>query len=205
MTQKTLWQQQQQSVNYAELCNALFERELRLLANTECTAPQTVQGRLKSLSYYINRIALLMTQSDSPLQLDIQNAVWQAKQSSKLPLSGQETENVNTWYLSINLPLGLIIPVLANGYIFLDCIDRVDNEKQRIRTYISGWFYLSNAEKQTHPKVKLLKPNKKVMLAACSGHLWQGSKKMRPIIPSLQGLLLSCSINWNNFKEPLSI
>ena len=206
MTQNTLWQQQQQqSVNYAELCNALYEREVRLLANIKSASPQTVQGRLKSLSYYINRTALLMTQADSPLELDIQNAVWQAKQSSKIPLMGQEIENVNAWYLSISLSLGLTIPILADGYIFLDCIDRVDIDKQRIRTNISGWFYLSNAEKQSHQKVKLLKPNKKVMLAACSGHLWQGGKKMRPIIPSLQGLLLSCSINWNNFKEPLSI
>jgi hypothetical protein len=209
MTQTLLWQQQNQSVNYAELCNALFERELSLLANIKLATPQALQGRLKSLSYYINRTARLMIQADLPLVLDIQNAAWQAKQSGKIPLTGQETKNVNTWYLSINLSLGLIVPVLADGYIFLDCIDRIDNDKQRIRTNISGWFYLSHTEKQKqkqkYKKVQLLKPNKKVMLAACSGHHWQGGMKMRPIIPSLQGLLLSCSINWNNFKAPLSI
>ena len=83
MTQASLWQEPQQSVNYAELCNALYERELRLLANIEFATPQALQNRLKSLSYYINRTALLMTQTNSPLELDIQNAAWQVKQSSK--------------------------------------------------------------------------------------------------------------------------
>ena len=205
MTQASLWQEPQQSVNYAELCNALYERELRLLANIEFTTPQALQNRLKSLSYYINRTALLMTQTNSPLELDIQNAAWQVKQSSKIPLIGQETDNISTWYLSTNLSLGLIVPVLANGHVFLDCIDRVDNDQQRIRTNTSGWFYISNVEKQKLKKVKLLIPNKKVMLAACSGHCWQGGKKARPITLTLRGLLLSCTINWNNFKAPLSI
>ena len=205
MTQASLWQQQQQSANYAELCNALYERELRLLANTELATVQAVQGRLKSLSYYINRTALLMTQADSPLELDVQNAAWQTKQSSKIPLIGQENEQVNAWYLSIALPLGLIVPVLIDEHIMLDCIDRVDSDNQRFRTNVSGWFYLSDIEKQKLSPVKLLKPNKKVMIAACSGHCWQGKNKLRPMIPSLRELLLSCAINWENFKRPLVI
>ena len=205
MTQASLWQQQQQSANYAELCNALYERELRLLANTELSTVQTVQGRLKSLSYYINRTALLMTQADTPLELDVQNAAWQTKQSNKIPLLGQDNEQVNAWYLSITLSLGLIVPVLIGEHIILDCIDRIDNDKQRFRTNVSGWFYLSDSEKQKAKAVTLLKPNKKVMLAACSGHCWQGINKLRPIIPSLRELLLSCSINWKNFKQPLNI
>ncbi len=215
MNQNSLWQQQQQSANYAELCNALYERELRMLASAELASAQAVQGRLKSLSYYINRTALLMTQVDSPLDLDVQNAAWQTKQASKLPLVGQEDDKVNAWYLSINLSLGMIVPVLTHSHIILDCIDRVDLEHQRFRTNVSGWFYLSDCDEKKQNQttkqsnkplsVKLLKPNKKVMLAACSGHCWQGSSKLRPIIPSLRELLLSCSINWQNFKQPLVI
>jgi len=205
MTQTSLWQEKPQSEIYAELCNALYERELRLLANIDLATVHAVQDRLKSLSYYINRTALLMTQANSPLELDVQNAGWQAKQSSKIPLNGQEIEQVNTWYLSIPLSLGLIVPVLAEGYIFLDCIDRIDNDQQRIRTNVAGWFYLSDIEKQKYNKVKLLKPNKQVMRAACTGHCWQGRNKIRPMILTLRELLLSCSINWKNFKQPLHI
>ena len=205
MTQTSLWQEKPPSEIYAELCNALYERELRLLAKIDLATVDGVQDRLKSLSYYINRTALLMTHANSPLQLDVQNAAWQAKQSSKIPLNGQETEQVNTWYLSIPLSLGLIVPVLADGYIFLDCIDRIDNDQQRIRTNVAGWFYLSDIEKQKYNKVKLLKPNKQVMRAACTGHCWQGRNKIRPMILTLRELLLSCSINWKNFKQPLHI
>ena len=134
MTQTSLWQEQQQSANYAELCNALYERELRQLANMALPNAQAVQGRLKSLSYYINRTALLMTQTDSPLELDVQNAAWQTRQSNKIPLTGQNVELVYTWYLSTKLPLGLIVPVLSNDHIILDCIDRLDSENHRFRT-----------------------------------------------------------------------
>ncbi|MCJ8320308.1 MAG: hypothetical protein MJK12_11790 [Colwellia sp.] len=205
MTQTSLWQEQQQSANYAELCNALYERELRQLANMALPNAQAVQGRLKSLSYYINRTALLMTQTDSPLELDVQNAAWQTRQSNKIPLTGQNVELVYTWYLSTKLPLGLIVPVLSNDHIILDCIDRLDSENHRFRTNVSGWFDLSGNDNKSHQQVKLLKPNKKVMAAACSGHSWQGSNKSHPIIPSLRELLLSCSINWKNFKQPLVI
>jgi len=205
MTQASLWQEQQQSTNYAELCNALYERELRQLANMVLPNAQAVQGRLKSLSYYINRTALLMTQADSPLELDVQNAAWQTKQSNNIPLTGQEVELVFTWYLSTKLSLGFIVPVLNKDHIILDCIDRLDNENHRFRTNVSGWFDLSGDNKKLHQHTKLLKPNKKVMAAACSGHYWQGSNKLHPIIPSLRELLLSCSINWKNFKQPLVI
>lgn len=204
MNQTSLWQEQQ-SANYAELCNALYERELRHLANMALPNAQAVQGRLKSLSYYINRTALLMTQTDSPLDLDVQNAAWQTKQSNKIPLVGQEIESVYTWYSSTKLSLGLIVPLLDEGHIILDCIDRLDSEKQRFRTNVSGWFYLSANENKGSQQTKLLKPNKKVMAAACSGHSWQGSNKLHPIIPTLRELLLSCSINWKNFKQPLFI
>mgnify|MGYP000430438003 CR=1 FL=1 len=205
MTQASFWQEQQHSPDYAELCNALYERELALLANMTLPSAQAVQGRLKSLSYYINRTALLMTQVDTPLELDVQNALWQTKQSNKIPLAGQTSEEVNAWYLSIPLSLGLIVPVFSQAHsqehILLDCIDRVDNDNQRFRTNAAGWFYLTENKEAKGVKPRLLKPNKKVMLAACAGHCWQDGQKIRPIIPSLRELLLSCSINWKNFKK----
>lgn len=218
MTQSSLWQDNQQSGNFAEICNALYERELRLLANLETENVKAVQGRLKSLPYYINKTANLMTQVSelgaSPLKLDVQNATWSSKQASQLPLAGQELENTISWYLTLvekqkKSVLGLVIPVLVGDHIVLDCIDGVDLEKQKLRTNVFGWFHLIDViEKNNKPNSKaqrLLKPNKKVMLAACAGHRWQSSAKtarLRPIIPSLRELLLSCAINWQNFKRP---
>ncbi|MCW8863943.1 MAG: hypothetical protein OQK09_08690 [Colwellia sp.] len=217
MTQSSLWQDNKQNNDFAEICNALYERELRLLANIEVTSVQSVQGRLKSLPYYINRTASMMIRvnelGNSPLTLDVQNASWSAKQASHLPLAGEDNHVIHAWYTELlnkadKSLLGLVVPVLAEDHIIIDCIDGVDAEKNRLRTNVSGWLSLTSAEEKAtdaKPARRLLKPNKKVMLAACAGHRWQScqSKKLRPIIPSLRELLLSCSINWQNFHQVL--
>ncbi|NQY62785.1 MAG: hypothetical protein HRT38_03505 [Alteromonadaceae bacterium] len=217
MTQASFWQDQQQTACYAELCNALYERELRLLVNADISSVQTIQSRLKGLPYYINRTAHSMTEAESPLVLDVQNASWSVKQENKMPLNGQEAESVCSWYSAIKLSLGLVVPVSLENYIILDCIDRIDHDNQRFRTNVSGWFYLNeqsvqrkinehkNTNGQKRSNAKLLKPNKRVMSAACAGHHWQKSGKISPVIPGLRELLLSCSINWRNFKRPLAV
>ncbi len=228
MSQNSLWQTNQQNNAFAEICNALYERELNLLANIETATVQSVQGRLKSLPYYINRTANMMTQvseqGSSPLTLDVQNASWSTKQASKLPVSGENVQAISEWYLDLiaknnKLLLGLVVPVLRGEHIALDCIDKIDSDKKRIRTNASGWFSLlgfsepalNNAIKSAIKRpinnpannYQLLKPNKKVMLSACAGHCWQRGDKARPIIPSLRELLLSCAINWQNFHKTL--
>ncbi|MDP7592507.1 MAG: hypothetical protein QF552_07380 [Litorilituus sp.] len=219
MTQSSLWQDNQQSSHFAEICNALYERELRLLANRETENVNVLQRRLKSLSYYINKTANLMTQvneqGNSPLTLDVQNATWSSKQALQIPLSGQVLESINSWYLRLlqkepKSLLGLVIPVLVNDHVVLDCIDGINADKKRLRTNVFGWFSLTLDTEEQAEQIKtqrLLKPNKKTMLAACAGHRWQNSlnaSRLRPIIPSLRELLLSCAINWQNFKRPRS-
>jgi len=213
MSQNSLWQTNQQSNELAEICNALYERELRMLANVEAATVDNVQGRLKSLSYYVKRTANLMVQvneqGSSPLVLDMQNATWSAKQGSKLPLTGQIEHEINAWYLALlikknNSLLGLVVPVLQGEHIILDCIDRVDSEKKRLRTNASGWFSLIDSTIVVDNSTKerqLLKPNKKIMLSACAGHCWQNTNKISPVIPSMRELLLSCAINWHNFHK----
>ncbi|MBU2923218.1 hypothetical protein Q4506_07475 [Colwellia sp. 4_MG-2023] len=217
MSQTSLWQTDQQSNDFAEICNALYERELRLLAHGEFTSVQSVQGRLKSLSYYIKRTANLMTQVNaqgiSPLTLDIQNASWSAKQASKLSLSGQTAPEVSSWYLTQKLTLGLVVPIFIGGHVILDSIDKIDVENKRLRSNVAGWISLSSDSLAdnfpvNNTKIKLLKPNKKIMLAACAGHCWKNktySSVSQPIIPSLRELLLSCAINWKDFKQPLAL
>jgi len=202
--QTSLWQGDYQSADFAELCNALYERELRLLSTLSIKSVPTIQGRLKSLPHYIKLTAFSMLNSQTPLELDIQNASWSAKQGLNMPLSGQDSESINTWYLSVNLHHGLVVPIANDSTILLDSIDRIDIEQQRFRTNIHGWFTLSNNEDE-NANGQLLKPNKKVMTAACSGHCWLNTHRANPIIPTLRELLLSCAINWRNFKQPLAV
>jgi len=216
MSQNSLWQTNQQNNDFAEICNALYERELRVLANIESATIKSVQGRLKSLSYYINRTANLMTQVNtqgtSPLTLDVQNASWSAKQASKIPMSGQAVQEICAWYLELITKnnkqlLGLVVPILCGELIVLDCIDRIDSENKRLRTNASGWFAFGDSAKSldnSASKPKLLRPNKKVMLAACAGHCWKNSNKVSPVIPSLRELLLSCAVNWRDFHKVMN-
>jgi len=202
MTQNSLWPQQQQASEYTELCSALFEREVLLLSELKDVSVAMLQSRLKSLPYYVSRIAHSMIDSESPLELDCQNATWATKQSRQMPLSGQSNEDVWQWYEQVSWHVGLVVPIKAQDHFILDCIDRVDKEKNRFRTNIHGWF--SEQQLRQMKSRQLCKPTKRVMMAACAGHRWQDNKMKPPVIPSMRELLLSCTINWRNFKRPLS-
>jgi len=220
--QVSLWKGEQQSADFAELCNALYERELHQLATIETASVTSIQGRLKSLPYYIQQTARMMMQCTSPLTLDIQNASWSAKQTSQMPisvngtakasdkssvqLSNQDQTLINQWYKSITLKHGLVVPILENKRIVLDCIDKIAPEKNSFRTNAHGWFDLDEIPTTVEPSsnvYSLLKPNKRIMTAACSGHCWVNHHKSIPIMPTLRELLLSCSINWRDFKKPV--
>lgn len=224
MSQASLWQIQQQTPEYAELCHALYEREISALAQIESNSVVSLQHRLKSLPYYINRTADLMTRVQSPLELDIQNATWSTKQAKKMPLAGQTPEQVWQWYQSFNFSTGLVVPVALSDHIVLESIDRIDTDNQRFRGNRYGWFDQARVASPAADDVQLLKPTKRAMMAACAGHCWtpsvllskpttntalsqsQGDKvnKLQPVLPSLRELLLSCAINWQNFRKPLN-
>ncbi len=217
MSQSSLWQPTSDSSNFAELCNALYQREIGLIAKGHFVSHQAIQARLKSLTYYITRTAYAMAevvaQGHSPLTLDIQNASWSAKQTGKIPRALQNTaadqSNTLSWYFQGEIKVGLVVPVLVNDHVILDCIDRIDVNNNRLHTNVGGWFSsnpeVNIATRQPTPVKALLKPTRTIMASACAGHCWQGNNKQLPIIPSLRELLLSCAINWKNFKKPLSI
>lgn len=212
VTQSLLWQSEQQSCDFAELCNALYERELCILTSTQPSSIASLQGRIKSLPHYVKRTADALLATNSPLALDIQNASWSATQASNIPSINQLSdyqENVINWYLELlvnkKLLPGLVVPIVIGNNIVLDCVNTIEQEKQSFRTNVYGWFNLNEFEsKVRQADFYLLKPTKKVMTAACTGHSWRNGKKTQPVIPSLQALLLSCSINWRNFKQPLA-
>ena len=162
VTQSLLWQSAQQSSDFAELCNALYERELSMLAQQEYAAVNGLQSRVKSLPHYVKRTAFALINADTPLDLDIQNASWSAKQTTTSPADSQLSaydEQVISWYKSQALVHGLVVPIALNSHIVLDSIDRVDNEQKRFRTNTHGWFYL-HGDKIDHNKYHLLKPTK---------------------------------------------
>lgn len=202
--QVSLWKSEQQSSDFAELCNALYERELHALANINAMSVGLIQGRLKSLPYYIQRTARQMMEASTPLTLDVQNASWSAKQGAHMPLSDQDENTVNQWYAKITLKHGLVVPIVHDNHIALDCIDKIDAEKQRFRTNVHGWFYFNGISPENDSTYQLLKPNKRVMTAACTGHCWVNNHKSIPVMPTLRELLLSCTINWRNFKQSIS-
>jgi len=197
--QTSLWQNEEHSSVFSELCNALYEREIKLLAHNDSQSADSLKNKLVSLPYYIKRAAHSMSQCKTPLDLDPQNASWSAKQSAKVPISDQSDEKINTWYESHEIKLGLVVPIFLGDRIALDCIDRVDKVNGRYRTNFYGWnSTLSDNESNN---VRLLRPNKKVMVAACCGHIWQDNKRARPSILNLRELLLSCQIDWKSFHR----
>ena len=98
MAQSSFWNQTHESPAFAELCNALYERELSHLALNPCDNPILLQRKLKSLSHYIKRTASSMLSQDSPISLDLQNASWAAKQVALCPVKDQQLELVSTWF-----------------------------------------------------------------------------------------------------------
>ena len=105
VTQSLLWQSEQQSSDFAELCNALYERELRILATNEVASVAGLQGRIKSLPHYVKSAAHALLSADTPLDLDIQNASWSAKQTVTMPSTNQLLDyqgNVIAWYKAVN-------------------------------------------------------------------------------------------------------
>ncbi len=199
----------QHSAQFSELCSALYEREIQWLAKQPSDHLASIQGRLKSLPYYIKRTAGSLLTSDSPLTLDLHNASWQQKQATKLPDQHQSAQQVSQWYLKKPVPLGLVVPVLVctddRFYVILDCIDRIDSTQSRIRLNVSSWYTLAPELSNNNTQYQLLKPTKKAFAAACSGHQWQGNKPIRPRLLSLRELLLSCQINWQDMRKTAPI
>jgi hypothetical protein len=204
MKQDALWQDSTQNSQYAHLCNALYERELSQLSEAQSASVQALQGRLKSLPHYIRQAAEHMTWNRSPLALDVHNASWSAVQGNKPPLNHQDSLEISRWYFNWELPLGLVVPVYlespGGARILLDSIDAIDQQAKGIRTNRFGWFYPEQGNEPAGGG-RLLKANKKVMSSACGGHCWQGGKKIVPKQLTLRELLLSCAINWRNFRK----
>lgn len=191
---------------FSEVCNALYERELMYLSQHGPRQISLFQRRLAGLSHHIKRAARHLTDNPSPIDVDIHNGSWQAKQSGKCPANRQSFDVIEPWYATHAKP-GLVVPVLIKGldneFIELDSIDRVQHENATLHLNKYGWFSFAGVcENNANPSSlspQLLKPTKPIMAAACCGHSWNHKGKVAPRSLTLRELLLSTNINWKTF------
>ncbi|EKE84796.1 hypothetical protein [Idiomarina xiamenensis] len=206
---------EQQPGDYNELCTALYERELQQLAHLAMDDVRFLQVRLANLPAHIKRAARGMLNSQSPLALDAQNASWQSHQASKPPLSssGQRCADWFRRHAALGLPVAVFVDNGDFQCLRLDSIDRIqraaadDKNSPIVALHCNqfGWFDVSGdvltevAEATEH--WQLLKPEKRIMAAACAGHRWAPKKRLSPRTLSLRELLLAATIYWPNFRR----
>lgn len=207
LTQPDIFGAAQANPRFAELSVALYEREVRQLANNTQLPQTQLQRKLSSLPFYINRAALALLasseQSDITIELDYQNASWTGRQSANPP-SDKTPEVLQKWlckYASLALP----VPVLCTDTIGitqvrLDTIDQIRETEQRVHLNRWGWFSFSGLP-EDEPAAKLLKPNRSSMIAACAGHRWDARGRVHPEPLSLRELLLTATVEWPHFRR----
>ena len=208
--QTNLWQQRPNQQVLSELCNALYERELKRLSQDDNMSLEVMKKRLGSLPYYIKRAAEHINELFIPLELDSQNGSWFASQSGKPFSLKVDADKTHSFYRQ-HAQMALIVPISVFHYgieqVVLDTIDEIDNTDQKLHCNQHGWFNFSGDsfdDTSIYKKV-LLKPGKPVMSAACCGHQWLNQKKSTPRLLSLREMLLASRINWRQFHKLLPI
>ena len=195
-------------LHFAELCNALYERELAHLSQKKLNNISLLQRQIGGLRHYVKRAAYNLLQQQTPLEIDIHNASWQARQAAKCPAKLTEISKTLDWFnrpFDIGVCVAVYVNELGIEHIELDSIDRIDLEEAQLHLNKFGWFSLdgkslterSDAKK---PQTQLLKPSKSVLTAACCGHSWNHKGRSQPRLLTLRELMLSFSINWQTFR-----
>lgn len=196
----------QHQLEFAELCNALYERELLALSQRNISNASLLKRRLAGLSHHIKRAAEQLLTNSSPINVDVHNGSWQSKQAGKCIADKISAEKNHSWFHQ-HAKMGIPVPVysmdLGIEKLELDSIDKIEHKSQELHLNKHGWFSFDGEPldaKQSHYATKrLLLPNKTTMSAACSGHTWNHKGKAQPRTLSLRELLLSTTINWKKF------
>lgn len=190
---------------FAELCNALYERELHSLAHASLQQPSLVKRKLAGLPYHVKNVAYFLCDHNAPLEVDSHNASFQHKQAQKAPSLKTDSEKSHIWFKT-NAKLGLVVPIhveaLDNHHIELDCVDKIDHNNHCLHTNKHGWFrfYGDLCKPDSNgPLAKLIKPTKAIMQAACCGHTWNHKSRTSPRALSLREMRLSAHIDWKKF------
>lgn len=191
--------------HFAELCTALYERELFQLSHNGPDDVRFLKRRLNSLPFYVKRAAHALCRFQGPLLLDVQNAGWQASQKREAPGAVHDPLKLHRW-LQTNAELGLVMPVQwhdqVHTSVFLDSIDECGSDGIHLNRF--GWFdWQGNA--QDEPGALLLKPDRRSMTAACCGHQWSAQGRMAPRTLALREVLLAATLSWPRFTRVQSL
>lgn len=198
----------EEQLAFAELCNALYERELKQLSQT-LLSPERLKRKLGGLSYHVRGAAEKLMQSQSHLRLDTHNASWQAKQSAKCAAAKADIGRNIEWftrYSRLGLVVGIYVIEFGVEHIELDSIDRIDMPGMRLHTNRFGWFEMqgnhceTSTAKQSSKTLILNRPGKSHLTAACCGHRWNYKGKTQPRALTIRELLLSTTINWQGYR-----
>lgn len=210
--QVDIFSDDQRQLDYAELCNALYERELASLSQQKISNINLLQRKIAGLRHHVKRAAYSLLQHQSPLQVDVHNASWQAKQAAKCMANNYNAQKTQQWFSSsiqIGCSIAVHIKQLGSEHIELDSIDKIGKTElgsDHVHTNKFGWFtidgeFAEDSYIQTDMLgLRLLKPTKAVLTAACCGHVWDHKGKGQQHALSLRELLLSLSINWKTFR-----
>ncbi len=207
--QTDIFSDDQRQLHFAELCNALYERELASLASQKMNNISLLQRKIAGLRHHIKRAAYSLLQAETPLQVDLHNASWQAKQAAKCMAGKADAQKTQDWFakqVQIGRCIAIHVTTLGSEHIELDSVDRIDLDNNKLHGNKFGWFGLDgHCIEPQHVKdgtlsVQLLKPSKAIFTAACCGHTWNHKGKGQPRALSLRELLLSLSIDWKTFR-----
>ena len=201
--QPQLWQNDPNNLVFADLCNALYERELKKLAKEPNIQLNNLQKRIASLPFYIKRASERIIDFGSPLDLDSQNASWVYRQPKECPGPKQKDAEISKFYQA-QQKFALIVPIyIENSGVEKLLLDSIDGLKDgNIHTNEHGWFNINgDAMDQSDHHKRLLKPTKVTMTCACSGHRWANQKRTSARALSLREMLLATNINWNHFGK----
>lgn len=207
--QSDIFFQDPNSAAYAELCNALYQRECAFLAEHGPGQASLLKRKLKHLHTHVTQSAEQLLNNTTPLTVDLHNASYQAKQAAKCP-SAKQTVDMIQAYFNTHHHVGAILVVAINElgmtHLEIDSLDKVNHELALIHVNKFGWFNYAgqpvNSDgsiiDQSHllNTLTLLKPTKSVLTSACSGHRWSHSGKISPRVLTMRELRLSFSIKW---------
>lgn len=192
--------------NVAELCNALYERELLNLASSHISDPALLKRKLSGLTYHIKNAAEFLLNHPTPIEVDVHNGSWKSKQANKCPARNIDLDKNTAWF-SQHLYHGAVICVyhndFGNEHIELDSVDIMTDDATGFHANKHGWFEFDGSSRDSlndNQLVHVVKPSKAILSAACSGHTWNSKGKTSPRALSLRELLLSTNINWKTYR-----
>ncbi|KAF7772100.1 hypothetical protein PCIT_a2100 [Pseudoalteromonas citrea] len=194
-TQNSLWHDEHERLQFAELVNVFYAREIPALAKR--ADQEQISRALQSLPYYVERAARHIVQGCVPLELDSHNGSWLCSQKAQPKWQADVCEG----YFKRYAVVGLVVPIIISSdgltRLAIDTIDQVRDNTVHCNQH--QWF---NCSGRSHDNdfTMMLKPSKALLSAACCGHQWRFGKAISPRILSLREMLLASMINWKNVR-----